>query len=87
MNKVVAVRANDNHTLDLKFSDGRAKRFDVKPYLEFGIFQQLKDIRYFKCVRLALNTVQWPNEQDFSPDTLYLDGEDIDDFAKQHTAA
>ncbi len=87
MNKIIAVKANDDHSLDLKFSDGKVKRFEVTPYLEFGIFQELKDLNYFKRVRLALNTVQWPNDQDFSPDTLYLEGKDVDGFATQQNAA
>jgi hypothetical protein len=74
MMKVIAVIANDDHSLDLQFNDGSVKRFDVRPYLEFGVFQELKDLPYFKRVRVALGTVQWPNEQDFGPDTLYLEG-------------
>ena len=73
MNKVIAVRANDDFTLDLKFDDGSVKRFDVKPYLGYEVFKELKDLRCFKRVRVAFNTVQWPNEQDISPETLYLE--------------
>lgn len=74
MNKVIAVKANDDFSLDLKFGDGSVKRFDVKPYLDRGVFTELKDIHYFKKIRIAFGTVQWPNEQDISPETLYLDG-------------
>ena len=73
MHKVVAVRANDDLTLDLEFDDGSLRRFDVKPYLESGIFKELKDMNYFKQVKIAFGTAQWPNEQDFSPETLYLE--------------
>lgn len=73
MHKVVAVRANDDFSLDLKFADGSEKRFDVKPYLEYGIFNELKDKNYFKRVKIAFGTVQWPNEQDISPETLYIE--------------
>ena len=79
MNKVVKVKANDDYSLDLKFDDGTLKRFDAKPYLERGIFKDLKDLSYFKKVRVAFGTVQWPNEQDISPETLYMDGVNIDD--------
>jgi Protein of unknown function (DUF2442) len=41
MIKVVAVKANDDYTLDLKFSDGSVKRFDVKPYLKYEAFKEL----------------------------------------------
>jgi hypothetical protein len=73
MHKVIAVKANDDFSLDLKFDDGSTRRFDVKPYLDYGIFKELKDENYFKRVKVALGTVQWPNEQDISPETLFLE--------------
>jgi len=78
MHKVLSVIANENHTLDLKFDDGRVRRFDVKPYLEYEVFRELKDQSYFKRVKVAFGTVQWPNEQDMSPETLYLESRDIE---------
>jgi len=74
MNKVTGVTANDDFSLDLKFNDGSVKRFDAKPYLDYEVFRELKDLNYFKQVKLAFGTVQWPHEQDISPDTLYLEG-------------
>jgi len=73
MHKVVAARDNDDFTLELKFEDDSVRKFDVKPYLEYGIFKELKDKSYFKRVKVAFGTVQWPNEQDISPETLYLE--------------
>ena len=77
MNRVTAVTANDDFSLNLKFSDGSVKRFDAKPYLEYEFFRELKDVNYFRQVRLAFGTVQWPHEQDISPETLYLEGADL----------
>jgi hypothetical protein len=79
MEKVVAVKANKGFSLDLKFNDGSARRFDVKPYLNYGVFTELKDFEYFKQVTIAFGTVQWPHEQDISPETLYLEGTPIDE--------
>jgi hypothetical protein len=73
MHKVTAVKANDDFSLDLRFDDGSVRRFDVKPYLECGVFEELKDKDYFKKVKVAFGTVQWPNEQDIGPETLYLE--------------
>ena len=73
MHKVISVVANDDFSLDLKFDDGSVRKFDVKPYLEYGIFKELKNQGYFKKVRVAFGTVQWPNEQDISAETLYLE--------------
>jgi hypothetical protein len=74
MKKVVAVRANDDYSLDLEFNDGSVKRFDVRPYLDYEVFKELKDLSYFSRVKVAFGTVQWPNEQDISPETLYMEG-------------
>ena len=84
MIKVVDVRANNDFTLDLKFSDGSVKRFDVKPYLKYEVFTELNDFNYFKKVKLAFGTIQWPNEQDIAPDTLFLEGTLLDS-ANQHS--
>lgn len=77
MIKVTEAKANDDFSLDLKFSDGRRKRFDVKPYLDYEVFKQLKDLNYFKRIKIAFGTVQWKDEQDISPDTLYLESKEI----------
>ena len=42
MKKVVSAKANEDYTLDLEFNDGARRRFDVKPYLDKGIFTELK---------------------------------------------
>ena len=78
MKKVVAVKANEDFSLELKFNDNSSRMFDVRPYLDFGVFNELKDIGYFKQVRIAYGTVQWPHEQDISPDTLYIEGKPIE---------
>jgi Protein of unknown function (DUF2442) len=77
MIKVVEVRANDDFSLNLRFADGTAKRFNAKPYLEYEVFRELKDLAYFKQVGIAFGTVQWPHEQDISPETLYLESVEI----------
>src|SRR5439155_15258708 len=77
--KVTAVKANDDFSLDLRFSDGSVKRFDTKPYLDYEVFRELKDLNYFRQVDLAFGTVQWPHEQDISPETLYLEGVPVSD--------
>lgn len=89
MKKVVAVKANEDFVLDLQFNDGSVRRFDAKPYLNFGVFTELKDIHYFRQVRLAFGTVQWPHEQDISPETLYLESlplneANLEEFVQEH---
>ena len=77
MKKVVEAKANDDFSLDLRFNDGKVKRFDIRPYLEYEVFKPLKDVNYFKRIRIAFGTVQWKDEQDISPETLYLEAQEI----------
>ncbi len=70
MLKVKKVSANNDYTLSVELSDGRSGIFDVKPYLEKGVFTQLKDKDYFRQVRPFFCGIAWPNEQDLSADTI-----------------
>lgn len=72
MEKVISVKPLDNFMLELEFDSNEVGFFDVKPYLNRGIFSELKDENYFKNVRLNLGSICWKNGQDFSPETLYL---------------
>jgi hypothetical protein len=73
MIKVTNVKALDNYQLELSFNTGKRRVFDVGPYLNKGIFTELRDLSYFRSVRLAFGSVAWPNEQDFGPESLYVE--------------
>jgi len=72
--RVIAVRANEDHTLTLTFTSGEVRVFDVRPHLEFGVFRELRDVGYFRAVRAAGGTVRWPHGQDLCPDILCEEG-------------
>ncbi|BCR06481.1 molybdopterin-guanine dinucleotide biosynthesis protein MobA [Desulfuromonas versatilis] len=73
MIKVISAIPNSPNTLLVELSDGRKGTFDVGPYLERGIFKELKNPSYFKQVKAAYGGVVWPNEQDFSPETISVE--------------
>jgi uncharacterized protein DUF2442 len=72
--------SEEDFSLDLKFSDDTVRGFSARCYLDFGVFNELKDLGYFKQVRIAYGTVQLPHEQDFSPATLYVESRPIENF-------
>ena len=47
--------------------------FDVTPYLDKGIFQELRDMRLFNSVRPFLGSIQWQNGQDFGGGYILTD--------------
>jgi len=78
MNPSVKIaQALPDYKLKIQFSNNELKEFDVSPFLDKGIFTELKNKGYFNQVRVAFGSVEWPNEQDFSKDTLYLLGTTI----------
>lgn len=70
--RVKAVIANKDYTLEIEFDNGEKRVFDVTPYLDKGIFKELKNISYFHKVKVAFGAIEWPHGQDFSPETLYM---------------
>lgn len=78
MNKVIKVQAQNNYHLELWFATGEHRLFDISPYLDKGVFTQLKNEAFFKQAFVAWDTVCWSNELDISPDTLYLKSTPID---------
>lgn len=69
--RVTKVTPEKNYCLLLEFSNRERREFDVTPYLDKGIFVKLQDKAYFQQVRLAMGTIEWPEGQDFCPDTLF----------------
>ena len=72
--RAVAVVPNDDYTLTLTFTNGEVRVYDMKPWLDKGVFRELQNIGYFRCVhidRAGFGTVEWSHEQDVCPDMLY----------------
>ncbi len=49
--RVAEVKPNPDRTLTLTFTNGEVRTFDVNPYLDKGIFRELKDMSLFNSVR------------------------------------
>jgi hypothetical protein len=49
---VKLVEAKQDYTLFLMFEDGKAGLFDLSPYLNFGVFKELKNKAYFDQVAI-----------------------------------
>ena len=70
---VKEVKPIDNYKLILTFGNNEVKIFDMIPYLDKMIFQELKEKNLFKSVKVSVDSIKWPNEADIDPKTLYED--------------
>ena len=69
--KVNDVTTTDDYKLILQYSDGDIRIFDMEPYLDKGIFQQLKDKKVFDTVKPIFDSIEWENGADIDPEVLY----------------
>lgn len=70
---VVSVTPQADFILDLKFSNGELRRFDMKPLLAMKPWNRVAAPAIFSRVRVDYGTVVWPGEIDIAPETIYLD--------------
>ncbi len=67
------VKYISDYKLALTFEDGSIRLVDLAPHLDGEIFEPLKEINYFKTVRVNpdLDTIVWDNGADMAPEFLY----------------
>lgn len=66
-----------DYLLHLTFENGEKRQFDMKPYLDIGLFMELRDYSMFNTVHVSFDTIEWNNEADIDPEVLYKDSQVI----------
>jgi hypothetical protein len=72
--RVKSIEPMPDFMLEVVFNNNEKKTFDVKPYLNLGLFKELKDPSLFQTAIAKEGTVVWQNGLDICPDTLYIEG-------------
>jgi hypothetical protein len=68
---VTRVQPLDDYKLEITFENNQTGIFDLKPYLDTGLFKTLQDEKMFQCVKVFYDTIAWPNGVDLDPEVLY----------------
>lgn len=60
------------YRLRVTFNDGAIKEVDLEAELSGPVFEPLRDVQFFRKVRLNQDTgtIEWPNGADFAPEFL-----------------
>jgi len=74
---IKAVKPVTNYLLQLTFENGEERLFDMKPYLNIGIFAELQDVSLFNTVHVNFDTIEWNNEADLDPEILYKESQSM----------
>ena len=64
------VKPQSDYTLKIITDDGRAGMFDVRPYLKFEAFKELKQQDAFMRIMNGKYFVEWDCGADLSADTI-----------------
>lgn len=72
---VIRVNPADNYVLQLQFDNGQIGELDMTPYLDFGVFNKLKDKDKFNQVKISFDTVAWPCGVDLDPEFVFRKSE------------
>jgi hypothetical protein len=75
---VTCVKQLADYRIQVEIADGRKGIFDLKPYLDRGVFRELRDVNYFNQVGIVFGAVTWPHEQDIAPETLLAELQTIE---------
>ncbi|MBI5184134.1 MAG: DUF2442 domain-containing protein [Nitrospinae bacterium] len=67
---VKTVKPLPDYRIYVETEDGQKGIFDLKPYLDHGVFRELRDVHYFNQAGILFGAVTWPHEQDIAPETL-----------------
>lgn len=73
MIRVLKVIPMEDYKLLITFTNGEEKVFDMKPKLKYPAFKKLKDKTIFNLVKVNFGTIEWTDEIDYCPDSLYQD--------------
>mgnify|MGYP000882787766 FL=1 len=73
------VKPLPDYQIYVELKNGCKGTFDMKPYLNKGVFQELKSVPYFNQVSILWGAVTWPNEQDIAPETLLAEMKIVSD--------
>ena len=89
MLRVIAVTPLDGYKLEIEFNDGAVRVIDCSFLLHGTLGEPLKDLAYFRQVRVDddARTVVWPNGLDPAPGLLHGGQDAIDALERPRTAA
>ena len=68
--RIVNVKPQPNWSLSIVTDDGRIGSFDIKPYLQYEAFEDLKEPSEFEKVRNGGYFIEWECGADLSAETI-----------------
>ena len=77
MKEIIDVKPLDDYKLLLVFKDNEKRIKDMKPYLNKGIYKDLKNKNFFNKVKIEYGTISWDGRIDLCADELYTSSYEV----------
>jgi len=68
---VIKVVPKNNYQVYIEFDNNECGVLNMRPYLDFGVFRKIKDLKKFSKVRVSFDTIEWENGIDLDPQFVY----------------
>jgi hypothetical protein len=68
LSSIVKVTAIEDFSLVVVFDDGQTRILNMKPFLDFGIFERIKTQEKFNRVHVAFDSIEWDCGVDLDPE-------------------
>jgi len=75
--RVLTVEYKGGYKLLITFTNKEIKQFDFSAYINYPVYEPLKDEAFCKKVKAIDGIIQWNEDIDFSPDTVYLQSKPV----------
>ena len=75
--KAKKVEYESPYKIIVTFNNEEVKMFDLAPYLNYPIYEALKDESFCSNAEVQNGVIVWNNEIDLDPDRLYLESKNI----------
>lgn len=75
--KAKKVEYESPYKIIVTFNNEEVKMFDLMPYLNYPIYEALKDESFCSNAKVQNGVIAWNNEIDLDPDRLYFESKNI----------
>jgi hypothetical protein len=65
---IIKVTPSPDYSLMIVFEDGQSRILDMTPFLDFGVFRQIRKPENSNRVHVAFDTVEWECGIDLDPE-------------------
>jgi len=72
--EIIKAEYISEYRIRLWFNTGDVREVDLADSLNGNVFEPLKDVVQFQNFHIKLNTIEWDNGADFSPEYLFEHG-------------